>query len=364
MSKRDYYEILGVSKNASQSEIKKSYRKLAKQYHPDKNKAEDAADRFKEVSEAYEILSDEGKRKAYDQFGHAGTQGFGGFGGGEGYNGEPFDMGDIFSQFFGKSGFDFGNFGFNYGGSEKKSSVQHGADLRYRIKMDFLESMGGGEYEIKVQRDITCEKCNGTGSDNGKLMKCATCNGDGRIQQIQQSFLGRMSFVTECPDCNGIGQRPEVLCKVCGGSGLNQKEQKVKIKVPAGAYDGMVLRFRGSGSMGKNGGGSGDLYIEISVESDDRFERRGNDIYSNLSINIPTAVLGDQIDVETVEGVFRLKIPAGTQSGTIFKLKDKGAPIVGREGEKGDHYVKVNIHIPEKISRKEKSLWNQLKEIS
>lgn len=371
MAKKDYYEILGLSKNASEKEIKKAYRKLAKEYHPDRNKDSGADEKFKEVSEAYEVLSDDSKRKAYDQFGHAATDGFGGFGNGAaGFGGEPFDMGDIFSQFFGGSGtgFNFGGFDFAGGGQGssggKRSSVQKGSDLRYRIRIDFMEAIKGAEYEINVQREVSCDKCSGSGSESGKMEECKTCGGQGRVQKIQESFLGRMSFVTECPDCRGVGRKPEKPCKECSASGLKQKEEKVKIKIPAGSFDGMTLRFRESGSAGINGGATGDLYIEVGVDEHELFERRGNDIYSTANVTVPMAVLGGQIDVETVDGNVKMKVPSGTQSGEIFRISGKGAPILGRDHQYGDHYVKIVVEIPKKLSSKEKKLWKELGEIN
>lgn len=360
MDKRDYYEVLGIAKGASEQEIKKAYRRLAKQYHPDVNKEADAESKFKEVQEAYEVLSDSSKRSAYDQYGHAGTEGFSGFGGGfNGYdfNNSPFDMGDIFSTFFGGGG-DFSNFGFE---QNSRSQRNGGRDLRYRIRMGFLEAMKGGEFEITVDREIACSHCDGTGSDNKKMKKCKTCNGQGRVQKIQQSILGRMAFVTECTDCHGTGEVPEKICTVCNGTGLKSDREKVTIKVPAGAYDGMVLRFRGSGSFSKSGV-SGDLYIEVEVEPHENFERRENDIYSSETIPVYTAVLGGEIDVDTIDGKVKLKIPNGTQSSTIFRIKGKGSPILGRSGDRGDQYVKVIVNIPTKLSKEEKKKWENLKD--
>lgn len=357
MEKRDYYEVLGISKGASEQEIKKAYRKLAKQYHPDVNKESDAESKFKEVQEAYEVLSDSSKRSAYDQYGHAGTEGFSGFSGGfEGFDfgNSPFDMGDIFSSFFGGG---MGDFGFSSGGGRQREDV--GRDLRYKIRLSFMESMSGGEYEIRVDRDIVCTKCEGTRSENKKVKTCDMCKGSGRVQKVQQSFLGRMAFVSECDKCNGSGKIPEKECSNCYGNGIVSEQIPVKVKIPAGAYDGMVLRFRGSGSFSKNGN-SGDLYIELEVEPHEKFERRGNDIYSTENISVYTAVLGGNIDVETVEGNVKLKIPNGTQSETVFRIKGKGSPVLGNADKRGDHYVKINVEIPTKLSREEKKLWSKL----
>jgi molecular chaperone DnaJ len=224
-----------------------------------------------------------------------------------------------------------------------------------------MESMKGGEYEVAVDREIECDNCNGTGSENKKTKECPTCKGKGRVQKVQQSILGRMAFVSECDTCHGTGQVPEKECKVCHGRGVKAATEKVKIKVPAGAYDGMILRFRGSGNAGRAGIESGDLFVELEVEPHEKFERRGNDIYTTEEVSIYTAVLGDTESVDTIDGKMKLKIPAGTQSGTIFRLREKGSPVIGRENERGDHYVRVNVEIPRKLSGKEKKLWEELK---
>ena len=364
MEKRDYYETLGVSKEASAQELKKAYRKLVKKYHPDVNKESDAEEKFKEVQEAYEILSDETKRKAYDQYGHAGTAGFGGGNPYEGFNGysqgAPFDMGDIFNSFFGggMGGFDFG--GFSNQGSSRE---QRGSDIRYKVKISFEESIKGGNFEIKVRRDVVCEKCDGTGSENKKMKKCNTCGGSGRVQRVQRTILGQIAVMSECSDCNGSGEIPEKVCSECNGRGYISKEEKVKVKVPAGAYDGMILRFRGGGNADGSNGAVGDLYIEIEVEPSKKFERRGSDVYSSMDIPIHTAVLGDTITVDTPYGTVKLKIPSGTESGSIFRIKGSGMPVIGREGSKGDLYVRVELEVPKKLSKEEKKLWEQLREV-
>ena len=362
MEKRDYYEILGVKKEATPEELKKAYRKLVKKYHPDVNKEADSEEKFKEVQEAYETLSDEGKRNAYDQYGHAGTAGFNpGAGNGYEYQGTPFDMGDIFNTFFGGGG-DFGNgFGFDFSGRGNGQREDVGSDIRYRVRVSFDEAMRGGEYKIKIKREEKCEECNGTGSSNGKREECPQCKGSGQERQVRNTILGQMAVMSTCSRCQGTGKIIKDPCKVCKGSGVNSIEEDLTIKIPAGAYDGMVLRFRGGGNAGRNGGSVGDLYIEIEVEASEKFERRGNDIYSQEDIPVHTAVLGDTIPVETITGDVKLKIPKGTQSGTIFKLKNKGCPIFNREGERGDHYVRVNVEIPTRLNRKEKELWEEIK---
>ena len=362
MSKRDYYEILGVSKEASKDELKKAYRRLVKKYHPDVNKESDSEERFKEIQEAYEVLSDEGKRSAYDQYGHAGTAGFnpGGMGGnGYGFEGgTPFDMGDIFSSFFG--GGMGSNFGFDFGTGSQGARDNSGSDIRYRVRVSFDEAMKGGEYKIKVQREERCDVCDGSGSKDGKTKECPVCKGTGQERQVRNTILGQMAVMSVCSNCGGTGQVIDNPCSKCKGTGIESKEETITVKIPAGAYDGMVLRFRGGGNAGKNQGQSGDLYIEIEVETSSKFERRGNDIYSQEDISVYKAVLGGTINVKTIFEDVKLKIPKGTQSGTIFKLKGKGSPVLGREGERGDQYIRINVDIPMKLSREEKKLWEQL----
>lgn len=353
--KRDYYEILGVDKGVSKEELKKAYRKLVKKYHPDVNKAEDAEKKFKEIQEAYEILSDESKRKAYDQYGHAGTAGFGGGASYQDFSGftqdMPFDMGDIFNTFFGG--------GFGFGNNQRETSTQ-GSHVRYKMKLSFEESIKGGNFKLNIERDISCTACDGTGSETKKSKTCPTCNGSGSVRRVQRSILGSIAVNSVCDECRGTGKVPEKNCKECGGSGLEVVREEEKIKIPAGAYDGMILRFKGGGNAGQNGLPPGDLYIEIEVEPSREFERRGSDLYSRTDIPIPTAVLGGNVDVNTPYGEVKLKIPKGTDSGSIFKIKEKGVPILGRDDEKGDLYVRVDLEIPKRLSRKEKELWEEL----
>lgn len=375
MEKRDYYETLGVPKTASEKEIKKAYRKLAKEWHPDHNKSPEAETKFKEAREAYEVLSDTSKKSAYDQYGHAGVEGFGagfgngGYGGGaggydgsEGYS-QAFDMGDIFSQVFGGGdmGFDIGGFSFGGGrGRGKTRTPEKGPDLQYAVKLGFVESMTEQKLDMKIEREIPCEKCKGTGSASGKLEKCKTCDGQGRVRRTQNSIFGQIAMVTDCPDCHGSGEVAEKKCEVCHGSGLQKEKDTVSIKIPAGAYDGLILKFRGGGSFAKGTDTPGDMYVEVRVEEDERFERRENDVYSTQVIAVEDAVLGGLVDVETVDGPVTLKIPGGTQSGTIFRVKEKGSPIIGKSA-RGDHYVRINVEIPSRLSKDEKKLWEELK---
>ncbi len=357
MEKRDYYEVLGVGKDSNLQEIKKAYKKLAKEYHPDHNKSSDAESKFKEVQEAYDVLGDESKRKAYDQYGHAGTEGFSSASGGSysysDFGDVPFDMGEIFSQFFGGE--------FSSRGGRRTTRRSRGSDLKYQVKMTFMESMEDQEIVIAVNRDIPCEKCSGTGSKSGKLKECPTCKGVGQVKRVQDSFLGRMSFISECPDCLGKGKVAESLCDECNGTGAKATKEDMKIKIPAGAYDGMILKFGGGGNYPSGGGEVGDLYIELLIEPHEAFERRGDDIYSKYPIDIATAVLGDVVEVETVLGTVKLKVPAGTQPGTIFRMSRKGSAVVGHPSRRGDHYVRIDIEVPRKLSRRERELWQELR---
>lgn len=365
MSKRDYYEVLGVDKGAKKEDIKKAYRKLVKKLHPDVNKESDAEQKFKEVQEAYEVLSDESKRGAYDQYGTAGAQSFGGGSpegfNGYGYSGEPFDMGDIFNTFFGGSnmgGFDFQGFG-----GQSRGRDLRGSDLRYRFSMSFKEAMEGGDFDFKIKKNIVCSHCDGTGSENKKKKTCPNCNGTGKERRVQNSILGQIAVMTQCSVCNGTGQVPKENCSVCGGIGLQSEEKKMSIKVPAGAYDGMVLRFREGGNYGEMGNPPGDLYIEVEVEPSNMFDRRGNDLYSVEKIDVPTAVLGDVIEVEGVFGTLKLKIPKGTQPGAVFRIKNEGVPILGKSNQRGNLYVRVDIEIPNRLDKNQKKLWEELKEL-
>lgn len=359
--KRDYYEVLGVSKDSSQSEIKKAYRKLAKEYHPDHNKAPNAEEKFKEVREAYEVLSNDEKRKAYDQFGHAATEGFGAGPSGaySGFGGMPFDMGDlsdILNNFFGGGmGFDFGGFG----GGRSRSQQSRGADIKKNIKLSFEDAIWGKEIELEIKRDVVCEKCEGTGAKGKKMEKCETCGGAGRVRRVQNSLLGGISIVTECPDCNGRGEKPVEKCPQCKGSGIQTETKKVKVEIPKGSYDGMILRFRHGGHSGKNGGECGDLFVELQVEPHESFERREDDIYTDVSIPVTIAVLGGEVKVPTPHGDVMMKIPSGTQPETIFRLSGKGSPRLGKKGF-GDEYVRVKVDVPKRVSRKEKKLWKEL----
>lgn len=361
--KRDYYEVLGVSKEASQTEIKKAYRKLAQKFHPDHNKSADAEQSFKEVREAYEVLSNEEKRRAYDQYGHAATEGFGG--GAPGYSGfgggSPFDMGDLGDILNSMFGGGLGDFGFGgFGQRTGRSRAVRGEDIKKVIELGFEDAIWGQEVEIEVERYIACEECQGTGAADAKLKSCPTCGGSGRVRRVQNSIFGGISMISQCPKCNGFGQIPEKECPNCGGNGIRVEKKDIKVSIPQGGYDGMVLRFRHGGNAGRNGGEPGDLYVELRVEAHERFERRQDDIYIDEEISVVTAVLGDVIVVPTLHGDVKLRIPAGTQPNTIFKLDKKGAPRLEGRGF-GDQYVRVKVEIPKRLNRQQRKLWEELK---
>ncbi|NLW14849.1 MAG: molecular chaperone DnaJ [Erysipelothrix sp.] len=353
--KRDYYEVLGISKSASDAEIKKAYRALAKKYHPDVNKEADASDKFKEIQEAYEVISDATKRSQYDQFGHAafdqnGGAGAGGFGGGFG------GMDDIFSQFFGGG---FGGFG---GGGRQANAPRHGNDRFMTMRIDFMDAVFGVTKTIKLNVDEECHTCHGSGAFSSEDVKtCHTCHGAGSVTQQQRTAFGIIESRVACPTCHGTGKEITKFCEVCHGRGFNSKQVDVEIKVPAGIISGQQLRVSGKGERGENGGGYGDLYVEISVSNHEYFIREGNDIHLRIPVSIVDATLGTSIEVPTVSGKVELKIPSGTQPNTKFRLKGKGVKDL-RSSRHGDQYVEVNIEIPKKLNRKEKKLFEQLRD--
>lgn len=347
---KDYYKILGVDKGASQDEIKKAFRKKAHEYHPDKATGDEA--KFKEANEAYQVLGDEKKRAQYDQFGSGfqngqagGGPGFGGFSAG-GINMD--DLGDIFGGF----GDIFGGFG-GGGGSRRPS---RGHDIQTILVITFDEAVHGVEKEISLRRQIKCDRCHGEGAEPGsKIETCSTCRGTGRVTGVQRTILGNMQVQSTCPDCQGEGKTFSQKCGKCSGTGVVQENSKLKVKIPAGIDDGETIRLSGQGEAGQKGAPSGDLYLKISVRGDNRFERQGYDIHSKAFISFTQAALGDKIDIETINGSVKLKIPVGTQSGTSFKLRGKGVQRL-RGGGKGDHLVKVQVKTPTNLSKKQKDL--------
>ncbi|HSX02977.1 MAG TPA: molecular chaperone DnaJ [Candidatus Saccharimonadia bacterium] len=356
-TKRDYYEVLGVSKSASAEEIKRAYRKLAMEHHPDKHGGDDA--KFKELGEAYEVLKDQQKRAAYDQFGHAGAQGnpFGGGAGGPGAGGfgggfggaEGFDFSDILNQFMGGMG------GQQAGGH----GPARGRDLEVLLTIDFMEAVTGVEKEVTLSLDDTCEHCGGNGAEPGSTLKtCGTCKGQGQIRRVQQTILGAIQQVSTCPTCDGRGKVPEKVCTVCHGNGVMRRQRTLTIKVPAGIDDGATMRLAGKGAAPKGGGAKGDLYVQLRVRPDRRFVRRGHDILSEATVPMAAAALGTEVSVVTVDGPVTLKVPAGTQSGKVFKLSDRGMPDVHGRG-RGDHLVTVVVETPTKLSARQRELLEQ-----
>ena len=350
MSKRDYYEVLGVSKSSNADEIKKAYRKVAMQYHPDRNPGDQGAEeKFKEAAEAYEVLSDETKRAKYDRYGH---QAFGpGMGGGYGSGG--MNMEDIFSHFgdiFGGSGF-----GDIFGGTQsQRSAGRRGSNLRVRVRLNYQEIAAGVTKSIKVKKYVNCNTCDGSGAkDKNSIQNCNTCHGSGQVRKVTNTFLGQMQTVTQCPTCNGEGSIITANCTSCKGEGRVYGEETIDIKIPGGVQEGMQLSMSGKGNAGERNGMSGDLIILIEEEKHPELHRDGMNVGYELHISFPEAVFGTTIEVPTIDGRAKIKIPAGTQSGKLFRLKGKGFPDVNRYG-KGDQLVSVSIWTPQHISEDEK----------
>lgn len=352
MSNRDYYEVLGVGRNASDDEIKSAFRKLARQFHPDVNKEHDAEEKFKEINEAYGVLSDKDKRARYDRFG---KEGLGNMGGG-GFHDYTTDMGDIFEELFNQFGFGGG------GGRRSRHSPRRGRDLQMQVRLTFEEAVFGVEKEIQFEREETCSTCGGSGAEPGtKPDKCSTCHGQGEVRQVRQTFLGQMVQTATCPACNGRGETISKPCHTCRGAGLERKIIKKKVQIPAGVDVGTQIRLAGEGSPGANGGPSGSLFLVLDVQPHQFFKRRENDILLNLDINVAQATLGAEVDVPTLDGDEKLKIPAGTQPGKIFHLRGKGVPHLRRSG-RGDQMVIVNVAIPNKLTREQRELFEKLAE--
>ncbi len=349
--KRDYYEVLGVSKGASDDEIRKAHRKLAKKYHPDLNRDNpEAAEKFKELNEAYEVLSDKDKRAKYDQFGFAGVDpnygaGQGGFGGGF----DMGDLGDIFGSFFG------GGFG---GGStrSRRNAPQRGETLQQRIMLSFEEAAFGCEKEITINRTETCEECGGSGAEPGTSPEtCSNCRGSGVVTQTQRTPLGMFQTQGACPNCRGTGKIIRKPCKKCGGAGRVRKSKTLKVNIPAGIDDGQSIQLRGQGGAGVNGGPAGDVIVTISIRPHPIFTREGQDVVCEIPISFAQAALGDTLQVPTIDGKVSYDIPEGTQTGTVFRLKGKGIQNVNGRG-RGDQYVRVNIEVPRNLTHRQKEL--------
>ncbi|WP_455542310.1 molecular chaperone DnaJ [Intestinibacter sp.] len=354
--KRDYYEVLGVGKDADAKEIKKAYRKLAMKYHPDKNPGDkEAEEKFKEINEAYEVLSDEEKRSTYDRFGHDGLNGQGGFGGGQGFGG--FGGGgfggfeDIFGDIFG-SGFG-GGFG---GSSSRRRGPRRGADIRQSVTITFEEAAFGKKLKVKINRSEECEECNGSGAKPGTSKKtCPTCHGSGQVQSVQRTPFGNIASTRTCSTCNGEGEIIESPCSKCHGKGNIRKTKTIEVDIPAGIDDGQMIKLSGQGEVGEKGGPRGDLYIVVNVQRHSIFEREGYDIYIEMPITFVQAALGDKLEVPTLDGKVSYNLPEGTQTGTVFRLREKGIPKL-RSNSRGDQYVKVIIDTPKKLNEEQKEL--------
>ena len=358
MAKRDYYEILGVGKSASTDEIKKAYRKVAMQYHPDRNPGDKSAEeKFKEAAEAYEILSDSDKKSQYDRYGHAGLSG-----NGRGFGGGGMNMEDIFSQFGDVFGDDlFGSFfGGGRGRSGQRSRGVRGSNLRIKLKLNYEEIAKGVTKNIKVKKYVACNTCNGSGAkDKGSVQTCNTCGGSGQVRRVQNTFLGQMQTITTCPTCNGEGTTITAKCSVCKGEGRVYGEETVSIDIPAGVQEGMQLNISGKGNAGERGGSYGDLIILIEEEQHKELQREGLNAAYDLYISFTDAVFGTQLEVPTIDGRAKIKIPPGTQSGKIFRLKGKGFPAVNSY-EKGDQLIHVNVWTPQNLTSEEKALLEKL----
>lgn len=361
MSKRDFYEILGVDRNADDGTIKKAYRKIAMKYHPDRNPDDKAAEeKFKEAAEAYEILSDKDKRARYDRFGHAGV---GGNAGGGGFSG-GMTMDDIFSQFgdiFGDSGSPFESFfgGGRAGGQRARGTK--GSNLRIKVKLTLEEMASGVSKKIKVKKQVSCTTCGGSGAKDSKSVKtCGTCHGSGYVRQVKNTFLGQMQTTATCPTCNGSGQQIAAHCSTCRGSGTMAGEETISVDIPAGVEGGMQLSMRGKGNAGAQGGANGDMLITIEEKEHEFFIRDGHHVVFDLFLNFGDAALGTSVEVPTLDGKVNIKVPAGTQPGKIFRLKGKGFPALQSYG-RGDQLINVNIWTPKSLTNEEKAMMEKLR---
>ena len=352
-TKRDYYEILGVDRSASAAEIKRAFRKLAFQYHPDRNREDGAEEKFKEVNEAYEVLCDPEKRAAYDRFGHAGAgfgQGFGqGFGDFRGFDDVFGGLGDIFDTFFGGAT------------TATRRGPERGSDIRYRVSISFEEAVFGCDRHIEVQRVENCSRCHGTGSEPGHdPERCPECGGTGQVRRVQRSVFGRFVNIAACERCHGQGRIVTTPCSQCRGGGREKKRRKIAVRVPAGVDDGSQIRMSGEGNAGSRGGGPGNLYVGIEVEQHSFFKRRGDDILYDLPVNFVQAALGDEVEVPTVDGPVKVKVPAGTQTGKLVRLKDRGVPHL-RGGGRGSQLVMVHVVTPESLTKEQRRLLEELR---
>jgi molecular chaperone DnaJ len=350
MSPRDYYDTLGVSRSASKDELKQAFRRLAREYHPDVNKAEDSEERFKEINEAFAVLSDDEKRAAYDRYGHAGVKGMGGM---PDYSVDFGNFADIFEEFFG-----MGGFGRSSRGSRRVP--RRGADLQQRVVLSFEEAVFGIEKEIEITRDELCSNCQGSGAEPGTSpTRCANCDGSGEVRQVRQTLLGSMVQVTTCPSCNGQGEVINSPCRTCNGRGLERKTRKKFVNIPAGVDTGNQIRLAGEGQPGQYGGPVGNLFLLIEVKPHQYFRRKGNDILLDLNINVAQATLGADVQVPTVDGSEKLKINSGIQPGKVLRIRGKGVPNLRGNG-RGDQLVVVNVEIPKNLTAEQRRLFEEL----
>ena len=367
-SKRDYYEVLGVAKNATADEIKKAYRKMAIKYHPDKNPGDkEAEEKFKEAAEAYSVLSDADKKARYDQFGHAGVEGAGpDFSGGFG------NLNDILNDLFGGAfGGGFGGFGSGFGGGfggfgggqRQQQRVHRGRDIRVRVKLTLEEIAKGVEKEISIEKSVPCPDCGGRGAKNSSDIKtCPGCNGTGQVQRVVNSFLGQTVTYSTCQQCGGEGKIISNPCRRCGGTGLVRKRETIKVKIPAGVEAGMQLTVQGEGHAAKNNGINGDLLVVIEEQEHPNLKRDGNNLYYTKVVSLPDAILGAEVEVPCLDGPYKIKVEAGTQSGTVVRLRGKGLPTVNGYGGTGDMYVKIAVWIPRKLDKEDKAVIESLKD--
>ncbi|MFB6241311.1 MAG: molecular chaperone DnaJ [Candidatus Nanosalina sp.] len=341
---KEYYEILGVSEDASQEEIKKAYREKAKKYHPDSNSDTADGEKFKKINKAYDVLSDEDKRKKYDRFGKQGVEGSSS----RGQRRAASSFQDIFEQIFGGGGF----------GSQRGGRRQQGENLKVQTTITLEEAYHGVEKTFKVQRKSECPECDGTGAEDGNTSTCSNCSGRGKVEEVKRTPLGRARQVVECPECNGTGDIPETECSECSGSGITEKEEEITVDIPAGVSDGQRLRVRGKGHTARNGN-SGDLYVYVTIEEHDSLERRDQDLFTTVKIGVGDAALGTKIEVQHPKSQIQVDIPSGTQPGQVMRVKNKGMPA--RRGS-GDLYVKVDVQIPQELTEEQEEVMEQLRE--
>ena len=362
--KRDYYEVLGVDRNASADDIKKAYRKLAIKYHPDKNPGDkEAEEKFKEAAEAYSVLSDADKKARYDQFGHAGVEGAGpDFSGGFGNLNDI--LNDLFNGAFGGGFGGFSGFGGGFGGGrgQRQERVYRGRDIRVRVKLTLEEIAKGVEKEISIEKSIPCPDCHGKGARNSSDIKiCPACNGSGQVQRVVNSFLGQTVTYSTCQQCGGEGKIISNPCRSCNGTGLIRKRETIKVKIPAGVEAGMQLTIQGGGHAAKNNGINGDLLVVIEEQEHKDIKREGNNLFYTKVISLPDAILGAEVEVPCLDGTYRIKVEPGTQSGTVVRLRNKGLPTVNGYGGTGDMYVKLAVWIPKKLGKEEKEIVEKLR---